>query len=183
MAILEKLPFPSITAAGSIHNIRAREGADLLELIKMAEMNTYRSHVLNCEVYKVLAMKVDELRSMVTSAKDIDALRSKNKVIRTRLAIVEDARAQAVFKITKFEMIQRTRINAKKQAELKLKVCEDMAHAKHKELTESLAELSKAKDLLAKLGLSGYADPKVHQRRRNHDHHLKLENAKGKRKN
>ncbi|KAL2545669.1 hypothetical protein Fot_14902 [Forsythia ovata] len=112
MAILEKLPFPSITAAGSIHNIRAREGADLLELIKMAEMNTYRSHVLNCEVYKVLAMKVDELCSMVTGAEDIDALRSKNKVIRARLAIVEDTRAQAVFKITKFEMIQRTRINA-----------------------------------------------------------------------
>ncbi|KAL2549852.1 hypothetical protein Fot_11382 [Forsythia ovata] len=41
--------------------------------------------------------------------------------------------------------------NAQKKAELKLKVFEDMAYAKNKELTQVLTELSKAKELLAKL--------------------------------
>ncbi|KAL2549857.1 hypothetical protein Fot_11387 [Forsythia ovata] len=41
--------------------------------------------------------------------------------------------------------------NAQMKAELKLKVFEDMAYAKNKELTEVLTELSKAKELLAKL--------------------------------
>ncbi|KAL2558878.1 Uncharacterized protein Fot_03617 [Forsythia ovata] len=35
-----------------------------------------------------------------------------------------------------------------------------MAYTKHKQLNEALAELTKAKDLLAKLGTSGYTDPK-----------------------
>ncbi|KAL2550128.1 hypothetical protein Fot_11658 [Forsythia ovata] len=35
-----------------------------------------------------------------------------------------------------------------------------MVHAKDKELTEALVELSKAKDLLANLGVPNYADPK-----------------------
>ncbi|KAL2489089.1 hypothetical protein Fot_42381 [Forsythia ovata] len=78
-----------------------QESADLLELIKMAEMNTARSHVLNCEAYKMLAMKVDELRSMVVGTDDIDDLRSENNVLRARLVIFEDARAQAVFQLTK----------------------------------------------------------------------------------
>ncbi|KAL2509911.1 hypothetical protein Fot_33558 [Forsythia ovata] len=126
----------------------------------MAEMNTAQSYVLNCELYKVFVMKVDELRSMVVGAKDIDVLYSENKIFCTRLAIVEDARAQAVFKVTKSETIQRMCAQAQKKAELKLKVCEDTIHPKHKELTEALAELSKAKDLLADLGAPGYADPK-----------------------
>ncbi|KAL2552588.1 hypothetical protein Fot_06207 [Forsythia ovata] len=36
-------------------------------------------------------MKVDELYSAATGSKDIDELRSENKILRTRLAISEDA--------------------------------------------------------------------------------------------
>ncbi|KAL2514882.1 hypothetical protein Fot_28853 [Forsythia ovata] len=81
-AILETLLHSSAMAAASIHKYwtsvwtRTMESADLLELIKMVEMNTIRSHVLNCEVYRMLAMKVDELHSMIVGAVDIDALRS-----------------------------------------------------------------------------------------------------------
>ncbi|KAL2520444.1 Uncharacterized protein Fot_24367 [Forsythia ovata] len=106
-------------------------------------MNTIQSHVFNYEVYKMLAMKVDELRSTIVGAKDIDALRSKNKVLRARLAIVEDARAQAVFQLTKSQMIQRMCADAKRKAELKLKVFEDMTYAKHKELAEILTGASR----------------------------------------
>ncbi|KAL2508742.1 hypothetical protein Fot_32389 [Forsythia ovata] len=105
-------------------------------------------------------MKVDELCSTATELKDIDELRSENKILRSRLAVSEDSRAQAKFRIIKSETIQRLSINARKQDELKLKVCEDMAYAKHKELTEALVELSKAKEFLAKLGASSYTDPK-----------------------
>ncbi|KAL2508896.1 hypothetical protein Fot_32543 [Forsythia ovata] len=106
-AILEKLLHSSAMAAASVHKYwtsiwaRAIESTDLLELIKMVEMNTVRSHVLNYKVYKMLAMKVDELRSTVVGAWDIDALRSKNKVFRARLSIAEDAMAQAVLQLTK----------------------------------------------------------------------------------
>ncbi|KAL2552657.1 hypothetical protein Fot_06276 [Forsythia ovata] len=84
-AILERLPPSSATAAASIHKYRtsvwarATEGANISELIKMAKMNTARSHVLNCELYKDLAMKVDELRSIVVGTEDIDALRLRIK--------------------------------------------------------------------------------------------------------
>ncbi|KAL2501695.1 Uncharacterized protein Fot_35543 [Forsythia ovata] len=108
----------------------------------------------------VFAMKVDELCSTVVGAEDIDALHSKNKALHARLAIVEDARAQAVFKITKSETTQKVCAQASKKAELQLKVFEDMFHAKHKELTKALAELLKANGLLANLGVLGYADPK-----------------------
>ncbi|KAL2545135.1 hypothetical protein Fot_14368 [Forsythia ovata] len=81
-------------------------------------------------------MKVDELRSTITGAKDIDELRSKNKILRFRLVISEDARAQAEYKITKSKNIQRLSFNDRKQAEL----------------TDALVELSKVKELLAKLG-------------------------------
>ncbi|KAL2509046.1 hypothetical protein Fot_32693 [Forsythia ovata] len=126
----------------------------------MAEMSTARSHVLNCELYKVLAMKIDELCSTAKGSKNIDELHSENKILHLRLVVLEDARAQAEFKIIKSETIQRLSVNAQKQDELKLKVCEDMAYAKHKELIEALVELSKAKELLAKLGTSSYTDPK-----------------------
>ncbi|KAL2489232.1 hypothetical protein Fot_42524 [Forsythia ovata] len=41
------------------------DNAELTELLKLVEMYTSRSHVLNCELYKVLVMKVDKLRSTV----------------------------------------------------------------------------------------------------------------------
>ncbi|KAL2529404.1 hypothetical protein Fot_22005 [Forsythia ovata] len=95
----------------------------------MEEMNTFQSHVLNCELYKVFAMKVDELRSKVVGAEDIDTLHSEN-------------------------------IRPFKKAESQLRACQNMVHAKDKELTEALAELSKANDLLTILGVPGYADLK-----------------------
>ncbi|KAL2520353.1 hypothetical protein Fot_24276 [Forsythia ovata] len=108
----------------------------------MAEMYTSQSVVLNCELYK-----------------DIDELRSENKIFHSKLAVSEDADGEG--RVQDIHAIQKFSVKAQKQAELKLKVCEVMAHAKHKELTEVLAELSKAKELLTKLGVSSYADPKV----------------------
>ncbi|KAL2549920.1 hypothetical protein Fot_11450 [Forsythia ovata] len=139
---------------------KAVDNVDLSEMVKMVEMCIAQSHVLNCKLYKVLAIKVDELCSVATGSKDIDELRSENKIFRSRLAVSKNARAQAEFEITKSETLQRLSVNAQKQAELKLKVCKDIDYAKHKELIEALTELSKAKKLLAKLGASGFADPK-----------------------
>ncbi|KAL2514454.1 hypothetical protein Fot_28425 [Forsythia ovata] len=123
-------------------------------------MYTSWSHVLNCELYKVLAMKIDGLHSKVVGAKNIEDLRTENNVLYLELVIFKDARAKAEYKVTKAEMLQQLSFKAQKQAELKLNVCEDMAHAKHKELTKALGELSKANELLAKLGASGYSYPK-----------------------
>ncbi|KAL2528476.1 hypothetical protein Fot_21077 [Forsythia ovata] len=103
-------------------------------------------------------MKIDELHSTVIGAEDIEELRSDNKVLRSELVVFEDARAKAEYRISMAETIQKLSVQARKQAELKLKVCEDMAYAKHKELTDALAELPKTKELLAQLGVSGYAD-------------------------
>ncbi|KAL2558434.1 Uncharacterized protein Fot_03173 [Forsythia ovata] len=70
--VLGKLPAPAAIAAASVHKYwtsdfgKAADNAELMKLLKLAEMYTSRSHVLNCELYKVLgAMKVDELRSTV----------------------------------------------------------------------------------------------------------------------
>ncbi|KAL2549732.1 hypothetical protein Fot_11262 [Forsythia ovata] len=153
-AILQKLPIPSTMVAASVYKywtsawVKVMNNADLLETLKLAEMNTSWSHVLNCELYKVLAMKIDELRSTVVDAEDIDELRSKNKILHSRLVVYEDSRVQVEYKTTMAETIERLSVKARKQVELELKVCEDMAHAKNKELTEALAELSKAKELL-----------------------------------
>ncbi|KAL2508549.1 hypothetical protein Fot_32196 [Forsythia ovata] len=136
------------------------DSADLLDLLKLAEISTSRSHILNCELCKVLAMKIDELYSTVIGAEDMDELRSENKTLRLRFAISEDATAKSKYEIAMVEMIQKLSTKARKQAKLKLKVCEDMAHAKHIELTKALVELSKAKELLVKLGVFGYANPK-----------------------
>ncbi|KAL2520754.1 hypothetical protein Fot_24677 [Forsythia ovata] len=165
-AILEKLRFLFAIDVASVHKYwtsagaKATDNADLWELLKLAEMSTSRSHILNCELYKMLGMKIDELRSTVVGAQDIEELRSENKILYSRLAIFEDARAHAKFKIIKSKTIQRLSVSAQKQAELKLKVYEYMAYTKHKQLAEALAKLAKAKELLAKLGASNYADPK-----------------------
>ncbi|KAL2501479.1 hypothetical protein Fot_35327 [Forsythia ovata] len=103
-------------------------------------------------------MKVDELHSTIEDVEDIDELCVENKMLCSSFAIYEDMRAKAEHMISMAETIRKLSIKARKQVELKLKVCEDMAHAKYKELTRALAELSKAKELLAKLGVSGYAD-------------------------
>ncbi|KAL2549757.1 hypothetical protein Fot_11287 [Forsythia ovata] len=69
--VLGKLSASAAIAAVSVHKYwtsafgKAADNAELMELLKLAEMYTSRSHVLNYELYKVLAMKVDELRSTV----------------------------------------------------------------------------------------------------------------------
>ncbi|KAL2489332.1 hypothetical protein Fot_42624 [Forsythia ovata] len=86
--ILGKLPAPAAIATASVHKYwtsafeKAADNTELMELLKLAEMYTSRSHVLNCELYKVLVMKVDELHSTVGGDKDVNALRSENKDLR-----------------------------------------------------------------------------------------------------
>ncbi|KAL2487980.1 hypothetical protein Fot_41272 [Forsythia ovata] len=69
--VLGKLSAPVAIAAASVHKYwtsafdKFADNAELMELLKLAEMYTFQSHVLNCKLYKVLAMKVDELRSTV----------------------------------------------------------------------------------------------------------------------
>ncbi|KAL2545911.1 hypothetical protein Fot_15144 [Forsythia ovata] len=164
--VLGKLPAPAAIAVASIHKYwtsafeKATDNAELMELLKLAEMYTSRSHVLNCELYKVLAMKVDKLHSTVGGDKDVNVMRSENKDLQERLAIFEDVRARAIYDVTKAKRIQSVCVQAQKKAESQLRSCQNMIHAKDKELTEALSELSRAQDLLANLGVSGYADPK-----------------------
>ncbi|KAL2514314.1 hypothetical protein Fot_28285 [Forsythia ovata] len=77
-----------------------------------------------------------------------------------QLAFSEDARARAIYDITKAKTIHKACAQAQKKAESQLRSCQNMVHIKDKELTEVLTELSRAQDLLAKLGVSSYADPK-----------------------
>ncbi|KAL2552653.1 hypothetical protein Fot_06272 [Forsythia ovata] len=103
----------------------------------MAKMNTARSHVLNCELYKDLAMKVDELRSIVVGTEDIEALRLENQTLRSELEISEDARVRAIYDITKSGTIQRVCVQAQRKVESQLRASQNMVHAKYKELTEA----------------------------------------------
>ncbi|KAL2514505.1 hypothetical protein Fot_28476 [Forsythia ovata] len=148
--ILGKLPVLAAIAATSVHKYwtsvfgKVTDNAELIELLKLAEMYTSRSHVLSCELYKVLAMKVDELRSTVEGDKDVNMLCLENKDLRKQLAFLEDVRARAIYDITKAKMIQRACVQAQTKAELQLRSCQNMIHAKDKELTEALTELSNA---------------------------------------
>ncbi|KAL2494567.1 hypothetical protein Fot_38324 [Forsythia ovata] len=105
-------------------------------------------------------MKVDELCSTVVGVDDIDAMRLENQILRSKLVVSKNARARAIYEITKSGTIQRACAQAQKKGESQPRACQNMFYAKDKELTEALAELSKAKDLLASLGVPCYADPK-----------------------
>ncbi|KAL2538466.1 hypothetical protein Fot_19857 [Forsythia ovata] len=162
-AVLEKLSAPAAIAAASIHKYWTPtfgKATDSTELLKLAEMYTSQSHVLNCELDKVLTMKVDELRFTVGGDEDVDALRAKNKDLQEQLVFPKDARARAIYDVTKAKRILSVCVQAQKKAKSQLRSCQNMIHAKDKELTEALSELSRAQDLLAYLGISGYADPK-----------------------
>ncbi|KAL2489693.1 hypothetical protein Fot_42985 [Forsythia ovata] len=163
--VLEKLPPPVANAVAPVHKYwtsafgNAAETAEVTELLKLVEMYTSHSHVLNCELYKMLEMKVDELRSVIGEDEDVEAMCAENKDLRTRLAFSEDARARATYDVTKTQTIQKACVDAQKKADSQLKSCQSMIHAKDKELTEVLSELAKAQGLLAKLGAPGYAEP------------------------
>ncbi|KAL2545221.1 Uncharacterized protein Fot_14454 [Forsythia ovata] len=163
--VLEKLPPTVAIAATSVHKYwtsafgKVADTAEVTELVKLAEMYTSRSHILNCELYKMLEMKVDELHSAIEEDEDVEAMRAENKHLQARLAFSEDARTRATYDVTKAQTIQKACVDARKKAESQLKSCQGMIHAKDKELTEALSELAKAKGLLAKLGAPGYAEP------------------------
>ncbi|KAL2551652.1 hypothetical protein Fot_05271 [Forsythia ovata] len=81
-------------------------------------MYTSQSHVLNCELYKVMAMKIKELHSTVVGAEVINKLRLENKFLRSRLAVFEDARTKFEYKINMAKIIRHrcedTKIQHKK---------------------------------------------------------------------
>ncbi|KAL2554111.1 hypothetical protein Fot_07730 [Forsythia ovata] len=122
-------------------------------------MYTSRSHVLNCELYKLLEIKFVELCFTTGGDEDVEALRAENKDLQEQLVFSEDARARATYDVINAMTIQKTCVNTQKTVESQLKSCQNMIYAKDKELTEALNELSKAQGLLAKLGVTGYAEP------------------------
>ncbi|KAL2553798.1 hypothetical protein Fot_07417 [Forsythia ovata] len=162
LSVVEKLPSAVALAATSVHKYwtssfgKAADTAEVTELMKLAEMYTSRSHVLNYELYKMLEMKVDEIHPVLGEDEDADAMRVGVKRLRARLAFSEDARTRTMYDVTKAQTIQKACIVAQKKAESQLKSCQSMIQAKDRELTEILNELAKAKGLLAKLGVSGY---------------------------
>ncbi|KAL2559105.1 hypothetical protein Fot_03844 [Forsythia ovata] len=109
--VLKKLPLPAANTAASVHKYwtsafgEAAENAELTELLKLVEMYTSRSHVLNCELYKVLEMKVDELRFVIGRDEDVEALRAENKNLQGQLAFSEDAMARATYDVMKVQTI------------------------------------------------------------------------------
>ncbi|KAL2559153.1 hypothetical protein Fot_03892 [Forsythia ovata] len=164
--VLGKLLAPAAIAAASVHKYwtsafaKAVDNVELMELLKLAEMYTSRSQVLNCELYTVLSIKVDELRSTVGGDEDIDVLCLENKDLREQLTFSENARTHAIYDITKAGTIQMTCVQVQRTAESQLRDCQNMIHAKDKELTNALAELSKSKGLLVNLGVAGYTNHK-----------------------
>ncbi|KAL2553965.1 hypothetical protein Fot_07584 [Forsythia ovata] len=163
-SVVEKLPSVVALAATSVHKYwtssfgKAVDTAEVAELMKLAKMYTSRSHVLNCELYKILEMKVDEIQSALGEDENAEAMRAEIKRLRARLAFLEDARSRATYDVTKAQTIQKACIVAQKKAESQLKSCQNMIQAKDRELTEVLNELAKAKSLLAKLGVPGYTE-------------------------
>ncbi|KAL2559788.1 hypothetical protein Fot_04527 [Forsythia ovata] len=106
----------------------------------------------------MLEMKVDEIHSVLGEDEDAEAMRVEIKRLQARLAFSEDARTSATYDVTKAQTIQKACVIAQKKAESQLKSCQSMIQAKDKELTEVLNELTKAKGLLAKLGVPGYTE-------------------------
>ncbi|KAL2501747.1 hypothetical protein Fot_35595 [Forsythia ovata] len=91
-SVVERLPSAVALAATSVHKYwtssfgKAIDTVEVTELIKLAEMYTSRSHVLNCELYKMLEMKVDEIHSVLGEDEDAKAMRAEIKRLRARLA-------------------------------------------------------------------------------------------------
>ncbi|KAL2489789.1 Uncharacterized protein Fot_43081 [Forsythia ovata] len=137
---------------------QAVDTAEVTELMKLAEMYTSRNHVLNCELYKMLEMRVAEIQSALGEDENAEAMRAEVKRLRARLAFSEDARSRATYDVTKAQTIQKACVVAQKKAESQLKSCQNMIQAKDRELTEVPNELAKAKGLLAKLGVPGYTE-------------------------
>ncbi|KAL2545004.1 hypothetical protein Fot_14237 [Forsythia ovata] len=106
----------------------------------------------------MLEMRVAEIQSTLREDENVEAMRAEIKRLRARLAFSEDARSRATYDVTKAQTIQKACIVAQKKAESQLKSCQNMIQAKDRELTKVLNELTKAKSLLAKLGVPGYTE-------------------------
>ncbi|KAL2557742.1 Uncharacterized protein Fot_02481 [Forsythia ovata] len=84
--VLGKLPPPTAKAAASVHKYwtsaygKVAYNAELTELLKLAEMYTSCSHVLNYELYRLLEMKVDELRSVTGKMRMLKRCALKTKI-------------------------------------------------------------------------------------------------------
>ncbi|KAL2557715.1 hypothetical protein Fot_02454 [Forsythia ovata] len=167
--VVDKLPSAVALAATSVHKYwtssfgKAVDTAEVTELMKLAEMYTSRSHVLNCELYKILEMKVGEIQSALDEDENAEAMRAEIKRLRARFAFSEDAQTRATYDVTKAQTIQKACIVAQKKVESQLKSCQNMIQAKDRELTEVLDELAKAKSLLAKLFARVSIDKKSRQ--------------------
>ncbi|KAL2483222.1 hypothetical protein Fot_44666 [Forsythia ovata] len=112
-SVLGKLPLAIALTATSVYKYwtssfgKAADTAEVTELMKLAEMYTSRSHVLNCELYKMLEMKVDEIHSVIGEDEDVEAMRAEIKRLWARLAFSEDARTRAMYDVTKAQTIQK----------------------------------------------------------------------------
>ncbi|KAL2515263.1 hypothetical protein Fot_29234 [Forsythia ovata] len=108
---VEKLPPAVALAATSVHKYwtssfgKAVDTAEVTELMKLAKMYTSRSHVLNCELYKILEMKVDEIHSVLGEDEDAEAMRAEIKRLWARLVFFEDARTRATYDVMKAQTI------------------------------------------------------------------------------
>ncbi|KAL2515241.1 hypothetical protein Fot_29212 [Forsythia ovata] len=87
-SVVDKLPSAVALAATSVHKYwtssfgKAVDTAEVTELMKLAEMYTSRSYVLNCELYKMLEMKVDEIQSTLGEDENAEAMRAEIKRLR-----------------------------------------------------------------------------------------------------
>ncbi|KAL2544435.1 hypothetical protein Fot_13668 [Forsythia ovata] len=122
-SVVENLPPAVALAATPVHKYwtssfdKAADTAKVTELMKLAKMYTSRSHVLNCELYKMLEMKVDEIHSVLGEVEDAEAMRAEIKHLRARLVFSEDAQTRATYDVTKVQIIQKACVVAQKKAE------------------------------------------------------------------
>ncbi|KAL2559987.1 Uncharacterized protein Fot_04726 [Forsythia ovata] len=88
LSVVDKLPSAVALAATLVHKYwtssfgKAVDTAEVTELMKLAEMYTSRSHVLNCELYKMLKMKVDEIQFAFGEDENVEAIRAEIKRLR-----------------------------------------------------------------------------------------------------
>ncbi|KAL2489166.1 hypothetical protein Fot_42458 [Forsythia ovata] len=105
-SVVEKLPSAVVLAATSVYKYwtssfgKAVDTTEVTELMKLVEMYTSRNHVLNCELYKMLEMKVDEIQSVLGEDEDAEAMRAEIKRLQARLAFFEDARTRTTYDVT-----------------------------------------------------------------------------------
>ncbi|KAL2522119.1 Uncharacterized protein Fot_26042 [Forsythia ovata] len=84
-SVVDKLPSAVALVATSVHKYwtsffgKAVDTAEVTELMKLVEMYTSCSHVLNCELYTMLEMKVDEIQSVLGEDENAEAMRVEIK--------------------------------------------------------------------------------------------------------